>query len=158
MAKVKNASGRAGGKAVSCAWKTVAPAKAGTKNKSALVHVSRNDSVTKKARVRRVRNGDIAKVARKFAARAVERIAEIMESDSNREALAAAFHLLDRAYLLLPDALKDEGRLAYALSFVVNGEGGLHPEWIAVWSTINHVLRTKEFPPVAEVRALKLRK
>jgi hypothetical protein len=61
-------------------------------------------------------------------------------------------------YLLLPDALKDEGRLAYALSFVVNGEGGLHPEWIAVWSTINHVLRTKEFPPVAEVRALKLRK
>jgi len=61
-------------------------------------------------------------------------------------------------YLLLPDALKDEGRLAYALSFVVNGEGGLHPEWIAVWSTINHVLRTKEFPLVAEVRALKLRK
>jgi hypothetical protein len=61
-------------------------------------------------------------------------------------------------YLLLPDELKDEGRLAYALSFVVNGVGGLHPEWIAVWSTINHVLRTKEFPPVAEVRALKLRK
>jgi hypothetical protein len=61
-------------------------------------------------------------------------------------------------YLLLPDPLKDEGRLAYALSFVVNGEGGLHPEWIAVWSTINHVLKTKEFPPVAEVRALKLRK
>jgi hypothetical protein len=61
-------------------------------------------------------------------------------------------------YLLLPDALKDEGRLAYALSFVVNGAGGLHPEWIAVWSTINHVLRTKEFPAVAEVRALKLRK
>ena len=62
------------------------------------------------------------------------------------------------AYLLLPDALKDEGRLAYALSFVVNGAGGLHPEWIAVWSTINHVLKTKEFPPVADVRALKLRK
>jgi hypothetical protein len=61
-------------------------------------------------------------------------------------------------YLLLPDVLKDEGRLAYALSFVVNGEGGLHPEWIAVWSTINHVLKTKEFPAVAEVRALKLRK
>jgi hypothetical protein len=61
-------------------------------------------------------------------------------------------------YLLLPDGIKDEGRLAYALSFVVNGQGGLHPEWIAVWSTINHVLRTKEFPPVAEVRALKLRK
>ena len=61
-------------------------------------------------------------------------------------------------YLLLPEALKDEGRLAYALSFVVNGEGGLHPEWIAVWSTINHVLKTKEFPLVAEVRALKLRK
>ena len=61
-------------------------------------------------------------------------------------------------YLLLPEPLKDEGRLAYALSFVVNGAGGLHPEWIAVWSTINHVLKTKEFPPVAEVRALKLRK
>ena len=61
-------------------------------------------------------------------------------------------------YLLLPDGTKDEGRLAYALSFVVNGAGGLHPEWIAVWSTINHVLKTKEFPPVAEVRALKLRK
>ena len=62
------------------------------------------------------------------------------------------------AYLLLPDSLKDEGRLAYALSFVVNGAGGLHPEWIAVWSTINHVLKTKEFPQVAEVRALRLRK
>ena len=62
------------------------------------------------------------------------------------------------SYLLLPDALKEEGRLAYALSFVVNGEGGLHPEWIAVWSTINHVLKTKEFPHLAEVRALKLRK
>ena len=62
-------------------------------------------------------------------------------------------------YLLLPEGgVKDEGRLAYALSFVVNGAGGLHPEWIAVWSTINHVLRMKEFPPVAEVRALKLRK
>ena len=61
-------------------------------------------------------------------------------------------------YLLLPASMKDEGRLAYALSFVVNGEGGLHPEWIAVWSTINHVLKTKEFPAVAEVRALRLRK
>ena len=61
-------------------------------------------------------------------------------------------------YLLLPEGVKDEGRLAYALSFVVNGAGGLHPEWIAVWSTINHVLKTKEFPPVAEIRALKLRK
>jgi hypothetical protein len=61
-------------------------------------------------------------------------------------------------YLLLPDPLKEEGRLAYALSFVVNGEGGLHSEWIAVWSTINHVLKTKEFPLVAEVRALKLRR
>jgi hypothetical protein len=61
-------------------------------------------------------------------------------------------------YLLLPDVLKDEGRLAYALSFVVNGAGGLHPEWIAVWSTINHVLKTNEFPAIAEVRALKLRK
>ena len=60
-------------------------------------------------------------------------------------------------YLLLPEGVKDEGRLAYSLSFVVNGAGGLHPEWIAVWSTINHVLRTKEFPPVAEIRALKLR-
>jgi hypothetical protein len=61
-------------------------------------------------------------------------------------------------YLLLPDLLREEGRLAYALSFVVNGAGGLHPEWIAVWSTINHVLKTKEFPAIAEVRALKLRK
>jgi len=61
-------------------------------------------------------------------------------------------------YLVLPESIKDEGRLAYALSFVVNGAGGLHPEWIAVWSTINHVLKTKEFPAVGEVRALKLRR
>src|ERR1051326_715594 len=98
MAKVKNASGRAGGKAASGAQKTVAPAKAGTRNKSALVQVSRNDGSAKKARARRMRYCDISKAASKYAARAVERIAEIMESDSNREALSAAFHLLDRAY------------------------------------------------------------
>ena len=45
-----------------------------------------------------MRNADISELARKYAARAIERIAEIMESDNNREALAAAFHLLDRAF------------------------------------------------------------
>src|ERR1051326_1456671 len=98
MAKGKKASGRASGKAAFGAQKNVAPAKAGTRNKSGPVQVSRNDGIAKKPRARKVRNGDIAKAARKYAARAVERIAEIMESDSNREALAAAFHLLDRAY------------------------------------------------------------
>ena len=83
-----------------------------------------------------------------------------MTEDENDEIIEAELlaHADVPGYLLLPDGVKDEGRLAYALSFVVNGAGGLHPEWIAVWSTINHVLRTKEFPPVAEVRALKLRK
>ena len=107
MAKVKNAPRGAGGKVAPGAAKTVAPAKADTRNKSGPGQVSRSDSITKKARVRRVRSGDIAKVARKFAARAVERIAEIMESDNNREALAAAFHLLDRAYGK-PAGLADE--------------------------------------------------
>jgi hypothetical protein len=46
----------------------------------------------------RARSGNIGDIARKYAARAVERIAEIMESENNREALSAAVHLLDRAY------------------------------------------------------------
>jgi hypothetical protein len=49
-------------------------------------------------------------------------------------------------YLTLPAELKDEGRLAFALSFCVSAEGALHPEWIAVWSTINHLLKHGEFP------------
>ena len=61
-------------------------------------------------------------------------------------------------YLALPGELKDEGRLAFALGFVVSGEGVLHPEWIAVWSTINHVLKHGEFPAVAEVTRLKIKK
>src|SRR5579871_225086 len=98
MAKVKKTAGRASGKAASGVAETAGPAKAGTKSKPGLVLISRNDGIAKKGRARRVRNGDIAKVAQKYAARAVERIAEIMESDSNRQALAAAFHLLDRAF------------------------------------------------------------
>jgi hypothetical protein len=98
MAKVKNASRRARGTVASGVQKTVAPAKKDTSNKSGLGRVPRNDVIGKNPRTRKVRKGDIAKVARKYAARAVERIAEIMESDNNREALAAAFHLLDRAY------------------------------------------------------------
>ena len=31
-------------------------------------------------------------------------------------------------YLVLPAELKDEGRLAFALDFVISGEGVLHPE------------------------------
>ena len=107
MARVKNAAGRAGGKAASGAVKTQTKAKADTRNKPELVPVSRNDGIAKKARARKVRKGDIAKVAQKHAARAVERIAEIMESESNREALAAAFHLLDRAFGK-PAGLADE--------------------------------------------------
>lgn len=61
-------------------------------------------------------------------------------------------------YLTLPDELKDEGRLAFALAFVVSAEGVLHPEWIAVWSTIHHVLKNGEFPSVSEVTRLKLKK
>ena len=61
-------------------------------------------------------------------------------------------------YLTLPDDLKDEGRLAFALGFAVSAEGVLHPEWIAVWSTINHVLKHREFPSVAEVTRLKIKK
>lgn len=61
-------------------------------------------------------------------------------------------------YLTLADDLKDEGRLAFALGFAVSAEGVLHPEWIAVWSTINHVLKHREFPSVAEVTRLKLKK
>jgi len=61
-------------------------------------------------------------------------------------------------YLVLPAELKDEGRLAFALDFVISGEGVLHPEWIAVWSTINHVLKHGEFPAVSEVTRLKIRK
>jgi hypothetical protein len=61
-------------------------------------------------------------------------------------------------YLTLPAELKDEGRLAFALAFCVSAEGALHPEWIAVWSTINHVLKHGEFPAISEVTRLKLKK
>ena len=64
-----------------------------------LTLIARNDPTPPPAvRTRTLRNADISEIARKYAARAIERIAEIMESDNNREALAAAFHLLDRAY------------------------------------------------------------
>jgi hypothetical protein len=61
-------------------------------------------------------------------------------------------------YLTLPGELKDEGRLAFALDFCISAEGALHPEWIAVWSTINHVLKHGEFPSLSEVTRLKLKK
>jgi hypothetical protein len=93
MTKVKNASGRAGGKVTSAVEKAAEPVKP---DMTALI--SRSDAIAKKVRERRPRTRDIGELARKYAARAIERIAEIMESDNNREALAAAFHLLDRAY------------------------------------------------------------
>jgi len=107
MTKVKNASARAGGRTGPSAEKTARPPRANVADASGPTLISRNDSIAEKTRARKVRNGDIAEVARKYAARAVERIAEIMESDNNREALAAAFHLLDRAYGK-PAGLADE--------------------------------------------------
>ena len=107
MAKVKNAATRAGGKAAPCAKETARPAKVDVAQATGLMLVARNDGIAEAARERRVRNADIGGLARKYAARAVERIAEIMESDNNREALAAAFHLLDRAYGK-PAGLADE--------------------------------------------------
>ena len=107
MAKGKNASGRGSGKTASGTEEGMDGPKADAANAAGLVLISRNDGIVKKARARRGRNGDIAELARKYAARAVERIAEIMESDNNREALAAAFHLLDRAYGK-PAGLADE--------------------------------------------------
>lgn len=88
MTKAKNAPARAGGKAAS----------APKPDTAGLVLIARNDAIADAARERTVRNADIGELARKYAARAVERIGEIMESDNNREALSAAVHLLDRAY------------------------------------------------------------
>ena len=97
MTKVKNGPARAVGKPAPCADKIVRPAKTG--QSSGLALFSRNDAAGQTAaRARSIRNADISELARKYAARAIERIAEIMESDNNREALAAAFHLLDRAF------------------------------------------------------------
>ena len=91
MARAKNTPARVS-KAASNVEKT---AKADT---SGLVLIARNDAIVEAARERNIRNADIGELARKYAARAVERIAQIMESDNNREALSAAVHLLDRAY------------------------------------------------------------
>jgi hypothetical protein len=96
MTKVKNGSARAVGKTAPCADKIVRPAKTG--QSSGLAPASRNTAGQTAARARTMRNADISELARKYTARAIERIAEIMESDNNREALAAAFHLLDRAF------------------------------------------------------------
>src|SRR5437868_6641168 len=98
MAKVQKASTRGSGKAASGTEKAARQAKKDVTDTSGLALISRNDATAGEARERSVKNSDIAELARNYAARAVERIAEIMESDSNREALAAAFHLLDRAY------------------------------------------------------------
>ena len=97
MAKVQKASTRGSGKAASGTEKAARQAKKDVTDTSGLALISRNHATAGEARERSV-NSDIAELARNYAARAVERIAEIMESDSNREALAAAFHLLDRAY------------------------------------------------------------
>ena len=96
MKKGKSAPACAPGKAAPCLEKTARPAKTG--QSSGLAPASRNTAGQTAARARSMRNADISELARKYAARAIERIAEIMESDNNREALAAAFHLLDRAF------------------------------------------------------------
>ena len=98
MAKAKSARACASGKAASRADKTAKAEKPARTETPGLTPIARNDGVAEASRERRARNTDISELARKYAARAIERVAEIMESDNNREALAAAFHLLDRAF------------------------------------------------------------
>ena len=98
MKKGKSAPVCAGGKAASRCEKPGEAEKPDTTETPGMTLIARNDGVAETVRERRARSTDISELARKYAARAIERIAEIMESDNNREALAAAFHLLDRAF------------------------------------------------------------
>src|SRR4051812_32814998 len=86
MARVKNASARAPRKAVPCAKnKTVRQAKAHMAATSELMVASAGEAADETPRLERIvgQEDDVAALARKYAARAVERLAEIMESENN---------------------------------------------------------------------------
>lgn len=60
------------------------------------------------------------------------------------------------AYLFLVDKnAQGEARRAYALNYVVNGEGAFHPQWLSVLKTIVQYLELGTFPEASEIRAIK---
>lgn len=98
MAKVKSAAARVAIKPGSCAKKTIRNVKANRTTPSGIRVISSSEAAAEAATGAIGGTEDIGALARNYAARAVERLAEIMESDNNREALTAAIHLLERAY------------------------------------------------------------
>jgi hypothetical protein len=100
MAKVKIAAMRARSKRVSCVKKKTVRQEKMDRAATAGPAISSSEAAAETAPRERIigDDEDIGALARRYAARAVERLAEIMESDSNREALSAAIHLLERAF------------------------------------------------------------